>query len=176
MTMKRLATTLTNLTLLASTSLFASEVYRVVDAEGGVTFTDSPAVNTQAETVDLPKINIATPPPPRTIDDEDEVTGEEVPYTSAHITQPLNNSTIPPGQTTVVVTLALEPALQEGHLAKLYINGRAQGSASASTTFSVSNLNRGKHTVYIEVLGSDKKRKTQTKAATFHVKRYSANN
>ena len=174
--MKRLTTTLSSLALLASTSLFASEVYRVVDAEGGVTFTDSPAVNTKAETVDLPKINIATPPPPRTVDNEGEVTGEEVPYISARITQPLNNATIPPGQTTVAVTLALKPALQEGHLVQLYIDGRAQGSATASTTFSVSNLNRGEHKAYIEILGSDKKRKTQTKAVTFHVKKHSANN
>jgi len=174
--MKILTTALISLILLTSTSLFANEVYRVVDAEGGVTFTDSPAANTKAETVDLPKINIATPPPPRTIGSEGEVTGEEAPYTSARITQPLNNATIPPGQTTIIVTLALKPALQEGHLAQLYIDGRAQGSATASTTFSVSNLNRGKHNVYIEVLGGSKKRKAKTKAVTFHVKQHSANN
>ncbi len=173
--MKKLTATLSSLILLASTSLFANEVYRVVDAEGGVTFTDSPAANTKAETVDLPTINIATPPPPRIIDAKDAVIGEEAPYTSARITQPLNNATIPPGQTTVVITLALKPALQEGHLAQLYIDGRAQGSATASTTFSVSRLNRGKHKAYIEILGGDKKRKTQTKAITFHVKQHSAN-
>ena len=174
--MNKLTTTLTSLVLLTSTSLFASEVYRVVDAEGEVTFTNSPAANTKSEIVNLPKINIATPPPPRTIGGEGEVTGEEAPYTSARITQPLNNATIPPGQKTVVVTLALKPALQEGHLAKLYIDGRAQGSATASTTFSVSNLSRGKHNVHIKVLGGDKKSKAQTKAVTFHVKQHSANN
>ncbi len=174
--MKILTTTLTSLILLASPSPFASEVYRIVDAEGQVTFTDSPAANTKAETVDLPKINIAIAPQPRTIEGESESTGEETPYTSARITQPLNNATIPPGQTAVAVTLALEPALQEGHLVQLYIDGRAQGSATASTTFSVSNLNRGEHKVYIEVLGGDKKRKAKAKTITFHVKQHSANN
>ncbi len=174
--MKILTTTFTSLILLASPSLFASEVYRVVDAEGQITFTDSPAANTKAETVDLPKINIAIAPQPRTSENKGEATGEEVPYTSARITQPLNNATIPPGQKTVVVTLALKPALQEGHLAQLYIDGRRQGSATASTTFSVSNLNRGKHQVYIEVLGGDKKRKAKAKPVTFHVKQHSANN
>jgi hypothetical protein len=174
--MKILTTTLTSLILLASPSPFASEVYRIVDAEGQVTFTDSPAANTKAETVDLPKTNIATAPPPRTIEGEGEAAGEEVPYTSARITQPLNNATIPPGQKMVVVTLALEPALQEGHLAQLYIDGRAQGPATASTTFSVSNLNRGEHKVYIEVLGGDKKRKAKVDTVTFHVKQHSANN
>ena len=174
--MKTLTTTLTSLILLTSTSLFASEVYRIVDAEGQVTFTDSPASNTKAETVNLPRTNIATAPQPRTMEGEGEATGEEVPYTSARISQPLNNATIPPGQTTVAVTLSLKPALQEGHLAQLYIDGRAQGPATASTTFSVSNLNRGEHKVYVEILGGDKKRKAKAKAVTFHVKQHSTNN
>ena len=174
--MKKLATTLTGLMLLASPSLFAGEVYRVVDEDGQVTFTDSPAVNTQAEAINLPAINIAIAPPARTNEGDDEATGDEVPYTSARITQPLNNATIPPGQTTLVVELTLKPALQEGHLAQLYIDGRTQGAASASTTFSISGLNRGEHKVHIEILGADKKRKTKTAAVTFHVKQRSANN
>lgn len=167
--MKKLATTLSSLVLLASPNLFASEVYRVVDEDGQITFTDSPAVNTKAETVDLPTINIASPPAP-IVEDKSEASEGEVPYTSAGITQPLNRATIPPGQSNVVVELALKPALQEGHLAQLYIDGRAQGAASASTTFSVTRLNRGEHSVYIEVLGADKKRKTQTQSVTFYVK------
>ena len=168
--MKKLATTLTGLMLLASPSLFAGEVYRVVDEDGQVTFTDSPAVNTQAEAINLPAINIAIAPPVRTNEGDDEA-----PYTSARITQPLNNATIPPGQTTLAVELALEPTLQKGHLVQLYVDGRPQGAASTSTTFSVSNLNRGAHNVHIEVLSADKKRHTKTERVTFHVKRHSAN-
>jgi len=172
--MKKLATTLSSLILLSSPSLFAGEVYRVVDEDGQITFTDSPTVNTKAETIDLPAINITTAPPARSNEGDGETTGDEVPYTSARIAQPLNKATIPPGQKTVVVELALKPALQEGHLAQLYIDGRPQGSATASTTFSVSNLNRGEHKVYIEVLGADKKRKAKTQGVTFHVKQHSS--
>jgi len=174
--MKKLAATLSSLFLLANPTLFAGEVYRVVGEDGQITFTDSPAASTKAETINLPAINITTAPPARTNEGDNEATGDEAPYTSARITQPLNNATIPPGQTTLIVELALKPALQEGHLAQLYIDGRTQGAASASTTFSISGLNRGEHKVHIEILGADKKRKTKTATVTFHVKQHSANN
>ncbi len=173
--MKTLTTILTSLILLAGTQLFANEVYRVIDAEGGVTFTDSPAAKTKAETIKLPKTNIATPPPPRTIHDEDLTTQQALPYTSARIIQPLNNATIPPGQTTVVITLALQPPLQEGHLAQLYIDGLAQGPATETTSFLVSNLHRGQHSAHIKVLGHDKTHKIETQRVIFHVKRHSVN-
>ena len=169
--MKKLAATLSSLFLLANPTLFAGEVYRVVGEDGQITFTDSPSASTKAETINLPAINIAIAPPVRTNEGDDEA-----PYTSARITQPLNNATIPPGQTNLVVELALKPTLQEGHLAQLYIDGRTQGAASASTTFSISGLNRGEHKVHIDILGADKKRKTKTAAVTFHVKQRSANN
>lgn len=172
--MKRLVTTLTSLILLINTQLHAKEVYRVIDAEGGVTFTDSPAAKTEAETVNLPKVNIA-PPPPLHANDEDTVNEEASIYTSARIIQPLNNATIPPGQTTIVVKLALKPPLQKGHLTQLYIDGQTQGQASEASAFSISNLHRGQHSARIEVLGRNKKRKIQTNTVIFHVKQHSAN-
>ena len=174
--MKKFATTFASLILLASPSLFAGEVYRVVDADGQVTFTDSPAANSKAESIDLPKTNIATAPPAHTTEADSEATGDEVPYTSARIAKPLNKATIPPGQKTLIVELVLKPALQEGHRVQLYVDGRPQGAASASTTFSLSGLNRGEHKAHLEVLGADKKRRTKTGSVTFYVKQHSANN
>jgi len=176
--MKKITTTFASLILLASPSLFAGEVYRVIDEHGQVTFTDSPAASTKAESVDLPKTNIVTAPPPpakKENNSGDDGSEEEVAYTSARILQPSNNATIPPGQLEVAVQLALKPSLQSGHLVQLYVDGRKQGSPSATSTFSVTGLNRGKHSVHAEVLGSDKKRKTKTQTVTFHVKQHSSN-
>jgi len=175
--MKRFFTALISLTLLASPSLFASEVYRVIGENGEVTYTDSPPANTQAESVDMPKTNIAVAPPaPAKKEGESEAVEGEVSYTRARISKPNNNATIPPGQREVLVQLTLVPALQTGHLVQLYIDGRKQGSPSASSTFTVTRLNRGKHSVRADVLGADKKRKTKTQTVTFHVKQNSANN
>ncbi|MBQ0719811.1 MAG: DUF4124 domain-containing protein [Gammaproteobacteria bacterium] len=174
--MKKLTTTLASLILLTSPALFAGEVYRVVSEDGEITFTDSPPTNVKAQVVDLPQTNIAVAPPKRAKADDSEATGDEVPYTSVRIAQPLNNATIPPGHPTVAVQLALKPALQEGHLVQLYVDGRAQGSPSSSGSFSVGNLTRGEHKLNAEILGADKKRRAKTQSVTIHVKRGSANN
>ncbi len=164
------------LTLLTSISLYASNVYRVTDKEGNVTFTDSPPLNAKVETLHLPKINIASPPPtlaPQTT--EGDEAGEDVPYESARIVQPLNNATIPPGQLDVVVQLELKPPLQTGHQVQLYIDGKAQGSPVATSTFTINKLNRGKHKIHTEIIGLDKKRKAKAKAVVIHVKQHSSN-
>ena len=175
--MKKISVTLISLALLTSPSLFASEVYRVVGEDGQVTFTDSPSTNAKAETVDLPKTNISVAPPsPAKKKSEGEKTSEdEVAYTSARIVKPGSNATIPPGQREVSIQLALTPPLQSSHLVQLFIDGRKQGSPSASTSFSVTSLSRGEHKVHAEVLGADKKRKTKTQTVTFHVKQHSSN-
>ena len=174
--MKKASAVLISLTLLTTPSLFAGEVYRVVSEDGEITYTDSPPANVEAETVDMPKTNIAIAPPPAAAKDSKGEVGEgEVAYTKARITQPSNNATIPPGQSEVVVQIALEPLLQTGHLVQVYIDGRKQGSPSAATTFTITSLDRGKHSVRADVLGADKQHKTKTQAVTFHVKQHSSN-
>ena len=176
--MKRLTKILAGLTLLSASSLYASGVYRVIDENGEVTFTDSPPANVKAETVDLPATNIASPsiPPKKEGKDGDENTDEEVAYTSARLIQPKNKATIPPGQLEVTVQIELKPSLQSGHLVQLYIDGQKQGSPSASKTFTVTSLNRGQHRVYAKIIGADKKSRTTTQTVTFHVKQHSSNN
>ena len=173
--MKILAVILASLTLLTSPSLFAGKVYRVINADGQVTFTDSPPANASAETVDMPVTNIAiTQPPPSKKTDGDEVTENEVAYTSARILQPVNSFTVPPGLREVVVQLAFKPSLQAKHLVQLYIDGHKQGSPSAASTFTLTNLDRGQHSLYAEVVGPDKKRKIKTQTVIFHVKQHSS--
>ena len=175
-TMKKLSLTLIGLSLLSSPPLFAGKVYRVMSEDGQVTYTDSPPANAQAETIDMPETNITVaPPPPAKKDNKGEAGEDEVAYTRARITQPDNNATIPPGHREVVVQITLEPLLQTGHLVQLYIDGRKQGSPTAASTFTVTSLDRGRHSLRAEVIGADKKRKTRTQTVVFHVKQHSAN-
>ncbi len=173
--MKKTSAILISLAMLTDPTLFAGEVYRVVSEDGEVTFTDSPSTNAKVEAVNMSKINIAIAPPAKTKADDD-VTEDEAAYTSVRIVQPSNNATIPPGQLEVVVQLALKPLLQSNHLVQLYIDGQKQGSAIAASTFTVSSLDRGKHRVHAEIIGTDKKHKAKTQTVTLHVKQHSSNN
>jgi len=174
--MTKTSAILISLAMLTTPALFAGEVYRVVSEDGEVTFTDSPPTNAEAEAVNMPKTNIAiAPAPPAKTKTDGDVTEDEVAYTSARIVQPSYNATIPPGQLDVVVQLALKPLLQSNHLVQLYIDGQKQGPAIAASTFTVSSLDRGKHSVHVEIIGADKKRKAKTQTVTFHVKQHSSN-
>ena len=174
--MKKISATLISLALLTTSSLFAGEVYRVVNEDGEITFTDSPAANVKAEALDMPKTNIAVAPPPSAKKTtEGEAAEDDVAYTSARIVKPSNNATIPPGQREVAVQLAFKPSLQPNHLVQLYIDGQKQGSPSASSSFTITSLSRGQHSVRAEVIGADKKRKITTQTVTINVKQNSSN-
>ena len=174
--MKKISVALISLALLFTPALFAGEVYRVISKDGEVTFTDSPPSNAKSESVDLPKINITALPPPTTAkESNDEASEDEVAYTKARIIQPSNNATIPPGQLEIVVQIALEPSLQTGHLVQIYVDGRKQGLPSASSTFTLTSLNRGEHSIHAEIIGTGKQRKAKTQTITVHVKQHSSN-
>lgn len=156
--------------------LFAGEIYRVVDKEGRVIFTDSPPMNGKADVLELPPVNTLLAPAAPSKKENTEVPGEAaVAYSSARISQPLNNAVIPPGQAgIVVVELALSPALQEGHQAQLYVNDKKHGSPIAGTTFTIGKLTRGQHRIRAEIIGDDGKRQAQTQTVAVHIKQHSS--
>ncbi len=131
-----------------------AQVYRVEDDQGEVTYTDSPAEGSRAQSVELPPIN--TQPglsvPSKAAPTEGESSQS---YTTAYILQPENDATIPPGQLDVVVQVALEPTLQTGHLLQLYFDGQPYGPPVAGTAFSIGDLTRGSHSIHAKVLNAD---------------------
>lgn len=162
-------------TLSCSSKLSAEPIYKVVNEKGEVTYTDSPPPDNKPEELKLPPIITlpATVTPDPVLESATLPLAEQtVPYKSSRIIQPEQNSTVPTGQLEVLVQLALQPRLQPGDQVKLYHNGKLQGEAMATTSFWLTELIRGQHTVRAEVVGSDKRIKTKTQTVTFHVKRY----
>lgn len=149
-------------------------IYRIENNDGSVTYTDNPPANAKSAELKLPPINTrpALPiPEPEKSAQPDPDAQEEQPYSVSRIAQPTQNATIPPGQLDLVVQIDLKPMLQTGHLVKLYHNDQPVGKASASTSFSLTKLVRGKHQVWAEVIGSNGRVKTTTNTVVFHVKR-----
>jgi hypothetical protein len=169
------------LTYIAKVS--AGAVFKTVDEQGNVTFTDNPPagsesreikirpINTQVSTAPAPPADADTAPTGETAEKKPEEEVKEVRYSASFITQPLDQSTVPPGQTEVVVQIGLKPPLQEGHVVKLLHNGEV-GSPTTSTRFTLTNLIRGEHQIRAQIFGADGNRKAETQTITFYVKRY----
>jgi hypothetical protein len=139
---------LTILVILIMSPLSATaQIYKSVDADGKVTFTDQPDGNTKSEAVEISTPNtlpaVAAPATPRT----KPVSGNN--YSSVAITSPTNNSIIANGLLPFTVTANTQPSLQEGHTLQLKINGEIHSTSTGS-------MPRGEHQFQVLVIDEDK--------------------
>ncbi len=169
-------------TLLALVAAGASaQIYRVVDEDGRVTYTDTPPADEDcqeagkrtSEELSLPAINIqpGTEAAPRESSDDgdDEDTG----YRHVAIAAPEDDTTIPPGQLEVSVQVTMEPELKPGHSVLLHYNNEPHGEPTTSTSFVLSELIRGSYPIRAEILDQEGTVVAASEPVTIHVKRHS---
>ncbi len=154
MTLFKTVFVLISVAALALPDTALAQVYRVEDDQGEVTYTDSPAEGSRAQSVELPPLNTQPGLPVRQ-QSKPAAAEPGQGYTTAYILQPENDSTVPPGQLDIVVQVALEPTLQTGHLLQLYFDGQPYGEPVAGTAFSIGDLTRGSHSIHAKVLNAD---------------------
>lgn len=154
----------------------AKTVYRSVDANGKVTFTDIPPKDRPSEAIKVHAANTMPVGQPSAQGEgaTSEKKKESVKYTRLEITSPANDETF--GQDVESVTLAaqLEPGLQDGHTFQLYFDGNPVGTNEMSYT--VNGLERGTHTVEARIFDKNKKVLKSASPVQFHVRRISVLN
>ncbi len=161
-------------TLLAMTA--SAQVYRVVDEHGNVTFTDKPPAD--AEPVDIRQPNTSAPPnaaafpapPPKPLDDQDAGGGYQV-----AITSPANETIIPRGPGNFSVSASVSPALGGGHMLQLLLDGQPRQEPQGSTSWALTNVFRGEHTLTVAVVDKDGKQLATSGPVTVFVFRPSSN-
>lgn len=151
-----------------------AEVYRVVDEDGTVQYTDNPpAGDPTVESVDLPTIN--TQPAlkiPRTVTKKD-AQEEHSGYQNVSISVPAQGTTIPPGQESIPVQISLTPQLKDGDAIQLMFNGQPYVAASSSTSYNIGSLIRGEHSIQAQIIDSNGDVVAQSGTTTVYVKRHS---
>jgi len=170
---------------MASPVVFAEgEIYKVVDENGNVTFTDQ-RPSSEAQPMDLPPLSViktevespataaaaaqaaaeeAKPPSPRDLRKQ---------FRDFRITRPLSEETFWGTANTVVVTWASSQQIPPSMKVMLYVNGSPQ---EAPPQGGVSlTLDRGEHQVYAELRDERNRRIITTDPVTFFVKQNSQN-
>ena len=150
----------------------SAEVYRSVDENGNVVFTDKPSPG--AETIELDEVQtINVPPPPRM-----EFTPREKPsqrYSEVAITSPENDEAIRNDGGNVTVNISVKPRLNPNDKVVLYLDGReidlGRGLAKA-----FSGLDRGTHTLRAVVKDANGAEQESSSTSTFHLLRNSVLN
>ena len=136
----------------------SAAVYKWVQPDGSVIYSDRAPVENAAPT-ELPalqEIKMPPPPPPSadnaTSNQPDQSPATE--YTKLEITEPADTSAFRDNSGQVNVKLDIEPALQEGDLVSIIMDGKEIGQGK-STSLSLSNVDRGTHTLQAIVKNSD---------------------
>ena len=151
-----------------------ADVFTYIDANGNRVFTDQPKKG--AKRVEISPTNnlTATPPAQKT---PTATTAPKVRpmahYQLLRILVPEPDATIRNMQGDLIVTVTSEPALMEGHVYRLLLDGQAVGDAGRSTVFPLSNVNRGTHQVSVEIVDELGRVVERTPNQPFHMQRTS---
>jgi len=163
------------LVLVFACATASAQVFKRVDPDGKVYFSDQPGPDAQQIEV-APAQTISLPPVPRQAETSGEQDQAGPVYTAFSIVSPTSEQAIRANDGNVVVQLSLQPELRSGHTITLTVDGE-DGEAIKSgrgMSIALSNLSRGRHSVEAVVVDDAGKVLIQTDAVGFNLLRVAA--
>ncbi|WP_133127299.1 DUF4124 domain-containing protein [Legionella nagasakiensis] len=133
-----------------------AQIYKWTDSSGNVHFSDKP--HPGAEKVELPEVQTFSSPLPSPDSPSlaDEATESLTDYTIT-ILAPKDQETIRNNQGYVAVNIQLEPELKTGDKLQMIFDGMPLGEPQATTVFALRDMNRGSHTLAVQVVNEKSK-------------------
>jgi hypothetical protein len=173
------AISLTGIFLLSVSAAWAADIWKVVDEDGNVTYTDQPPKD-GSKPMDLPELSIIETDVEslQTPADEEGVkeptTGDlRKSYRDFQITRPLSEETFWGTANTVVVTWGSGTPFTPDLNVRVFIDGKARVTpATGSVSLA---LDRGEHKVIAELRDASNRRIVRTESVTFYIKQNSVN-
>ncbi|MEL7311595.1 MAG: DUF4124 domain-containing protein [Pseudomonadota bacterium] len=177
---------------LAVSSVNAQQVYRWVDEDGVVHYSDqppeSPTTSTEAVELDVPPgignpvLAAGAPSAPDVSSASDQAAAaglleqqqradqaEIVPYTGLEITAPEAGEVLWNIATQLQVAAILTPSLQGEHQIQWILDGQAVGTPTRSTSQTITPVYRGTHSIAANVLDEQGRTLYRSNAVTFYV-------
>ena len=159
--------------ILLATGTVLAQAYRWVDKDGVVHFSDRPAPG--AEQIELPKdtrtasqrrVAAATTVPTQSAGDQ-LAEAPAFKYENLAVASPEAEQTLWNIEGVLDVTLALSPALQDGHQVRVYFDGKRQTVNNAS--LQIQEVWRGVHNIQAEVVDAKGKLMIRSVTNRFYV-------
>lgn len=153
----------------------AADIYKWTDADGHVVFSDQPHPGAEklpekeVPTFNMPAVPAVNPPA------ESKKPTPSAGYSTVKIMQPKNNVAFWDTAGEVTVETEIKPPLHTdlGHKLVLTMDGKPVAQSSGGTTFQLSNVDRGTHTLDLKVENADGKVLTSSAPVTFTIHRAS---
>lgn len=141
--------------MLLTAPLALADVYKTVDKNGRVIYTDNPK-DEKAQKVELREINTVPGPPPvpqSTPADSFQSQPAAISY-QIKIVSPRNDLIIPVGQRDLGIAITVTPQLEDGHLLVYFMDGELL-EETTQTNIIVKDAPRGIHTLAVEAIDAD---------------------
>lgn len=152
----------------------AQDIYRTVDKDGNVVFSDVPSKGSEKiQLKDTTVIQSLKSEPSSLINSTPDQKKKSIPYKSLSITAPADDEAIRNNAGNLSVKVALEPMLRPGHELVLYLDGTEKTHGKGGV-FNLENIDRGTHQLRASVKDADGHILISSKSTTFHLLRYSA--
>jgi hypothetical protein len=166
--------TLIVLAILVATPVAATEVYRWVDAQGQVHFSDQ--WRPGAERVRIVETQGFTAPPPASAGAEPSTAAPVAAYRVLEIISPAQEEVLWNIEGQLPVSLQVDPTLRAGHTLRLLLDGQERNLPPGSTSTRLSEVFRGVHTLQAQVLDANGKVLIESPTRTFVVRQTSIAN
>jgi hypothetical protein len=149
----------------------AAQIYKYTDANGNTVFTNQPPDGTAAESVSLPPTNTVEMQAPSAPAAGSEPTAQaKAPYSVLSLTGIPDDEAMRANNGTFSVGVDIQPRLAAGHRLRLLLDGQPHGQASNVPRLQLVNVDRGEHSLAVEVLSGDRAIQ-QSASVTFTVQR-----
>ncbi|MEJ2385437.1 MAG: DUF4124 domain-containing protein [Xanthomonadales bacterium] len=166
--------------ILVAAPAAVAEIYKIVNPDGTVTYTDQ-RPHSGAEPVDLPPLSVVETDidtdvlakPAEDASKEPTLRDLRRQFRDFRITQPENEETFWGTGNTVTISWGASRAIPDTMSVVLYVDGQKQ-AAPPSGGVSLT-LDRGEHQAYAELRHANGQLVTKTETVTFFVKQYSQN-
>ena len=155
------------------TGTVRAEVYKQVNPDGSITFTDVPGSKDEKPVPLRPMSTFKATPAPAISSDSETSKPASTKYTGVSVTSPANEATVRDNAGNLAVTASAAPGLQPGHKMVLLDNGSPQGE-STTGNFKLSNIDRGTHVLTVQIQDSAGKVLIASTPVTVYLRRHSA--
>ena len=155
----------------------AEKIYKVVDEEGNVTFTDTPPNDADAIVEPHSILGTNTTPAVATAP-EDAVKTDQAEAKASYVTRivsPADESTIPMGPGDFVVEAEVSPGLDNVEQLILLLDGEAVGAPQSFPRWQLTNVFRGAHQLQVVRVSETGATQSQSTEHTVYVMRPSVN-
>lgn len=153
----------------------SAQMYRYVDDQGKVHFSDKPvAEGAQPYEPTAPIITVPSGSNAGGLQPLSRPSSAPFKYKSVRITAPANDHVFTPDQTaSIAVSIEVDPPLRggEGHVLEFYLDGQLYAKG-AQTSYNLVELNRGTHTVSASIVDDRGKKLKSSDSVSFHVQRH----